>query len=178
MVEKTLTSTFNIVDLSTAIIEDEQSELTYFVRYKISDANGLDISTFSPITEIKQQDTSFLLNGFVPTYSISSVESGGQGINIKWTVPDSFPLSRFDIYFAWSWDSDPLTAEFSDFEYADTATSNSYYIKIPLQSSVKAKFVKAIVQVPTSQKIINTNALIVQTGVESTLPILDAGSIV
>ncbi len=177
MAESNLTATFNPVSSSTATIEDESSEIVYFVRYKTVDNIGQAFSTPSQINRISQSSVSPLLDGFVPDYSVSSVESGGEGINVKWTVPDAFIASRLDIYFAWSWDSDPLTATFSDFEYADTVTANSYFIKIPLESSVKAKFVKVAVQIPTGQKIINTNALIFQSSAQSTLPILDAGTI-
>lgn len=178
MAEDIAKATFNPVNQSSATIEDSSSEITYLVRYAIVSETGETLSPWSQINEINQQSATLLLNGFVPEYSVSSVESGGQGINVKWTVPDSFPVSKFDIYFAWSWDSNPLTATFSDFEYADTVSSNSYYIKIPLQSAVKAKFVKVAVQISTGKKIVNTNALIFQTSAESTLPILDAGTIV
>ena len=178
MSESTLVATFNPVNDSSATIEDESSEIIYFIRYRVLDQDAQSISPFSHINEVNQGNASLLLNGFVPSYSVSSVESGGEGVNVKWTVPDSFSISKFDIYFAWSWDSDPLTATFSDFEYADTVSSNSYYTKIPLESSIKAKFVKVAVQISTGQKIINTNALIFQSSAESTLPVLDAGTIV
>jgi hypothetical protein len=178
MSEDILKATFNPVNESTATIQDSTSDIVYLVRYTVTSETGEILAPWSQINEINQQSASLLLNGFVPEYSVSSVESGGEGINIKWTVPDSFSVSKFDIYFAWSWDSNISTATFTDFEYADTVSANSYYMKIPLQSSIKAKFVKFAVQIPTRTKIINTNALILQSSAKSTLPILDSGTIV
>lgn len=178
MAEETFKAVFNPIGESTATIEDASSEIIYLVRYTVISETGEVLAPWSQINEINQQNASLLLDGFVPQYSVSSVESGGEGINVKWTIPDSFSVSKFDIYFSWSWDSNPLTGTFTDFEYADTVSSNLYYIKIPLQSSIKAKFVKIAVQIPTQKKIVNTNALIFQTSAENTLPILDSGTIV
>ena len=178
MSEQTVQATFNPINQSSATINDSSSNIVYLVRYAVVSETGEQLSPWSQINEINQGNTTLLLDGFVSDYSISSVESGGEGINIRWTVPDNFTVSKFDIYFAWSWDSDPITATFSDFEYAETVTTNTYYTKIPLQSTVKAKFVKVAVQVSTGKKIVNTNALIFQTPATSTLPILDSGTIV
>ena len=178
MSEQTVQATFNPVNQSSATINDSSSDIVYLVRYAVVSETGEQLSPWSQVNEINQGNTTLLLDGFVSDYSLSSVESGGEGINVRWTVPDNFTVSKFDIYFAWSWDSDPITAIFSDFEYAETVTTNTYYTKIPLQSTVKAKFVKVAVQVSTGKKIVNTNALIFQTPATSTLPILDSGTIV
>jgi len=178
MSEETLTATFNPVNQSAATIENSSSDIVYLVRYAVVSETGEPVSPWSQINKVTQESTSFLLGGFVPEYSISSVESGGEGISVRWTVPDSFPISKFDVYFAWSWDSNPLTAVFTDFEFAETVSANAYYTKIPLQSMVKARFVKVAVQISTGKKIVNTNALMFQTPAESTRPILDAGTIV
>ena len=106
------------------------------------------------------------------------MESGGQGINVQWTVPDSFIIKQLDIYFSWCYDSS-ISGTYTDFEYADTVTSNFYYIDIPTNgSSVKAKFVKVLVQVPTNIKTVNANAKLFESSAKSTLPVLDGGSIV
>lgn len=178
MAENTVVATFVPIGESLATINDQSSDIVYLVRYAAISETGEQISPWSQINEVNQQNVSFLLNGFVPSYSVSSVESAGVGVNLKWTVPDSFASAKFDVYYAWSWDADPNTAIFTDFEYADTVTSNSYYIEIPTQSGIKAKFVKFAVQIPTGKKIINTNALIFQTTPQNTLAILDGGTIV
>lgn len=178
MSEQTVQATFNPINQSSATISDSSSDIVYLVRYAVVSETGEQLSPWSQVNEINQGNTTLLLDGFVSDYSISSVESGGEGINVRWTVPDNFTVSKFDIYFAWSWDSDPMTATFYDFEYAETVTTNTYYTKIPLQSTVKAKFVKVAVQISTGKKIVNTNALIFQTPATSTLPILDSGTIV
>ena len=178
MSEQTVQATFNPINQSSATISDSSSDIVYLVRYAVVSETGEQLSPWSQVNEINQGNTALLLDGFVSDYSISSVESGGEGINVRWTVPDNFTVSKFDIYFTYSWDSDPNTATFYDFEYAETVTTNTYYTKIPLQSAVKAKFVKVAVQVSTGKKIVNTNALIFQTPATSTLPILDSGTIV
>lgn len=133
MAENNVVATFNPIGESLASIEDSASDIVYFVRYAVVSETGQQLSPWSEINEINQESTSFLLDGFVPDYSVSSVESGGAGVNVKWSVPDSFASAKFDVYYAWSWDSNQNTAVFPDFQYADTVTSNSYYLQIPLQ---------------------------------------------
>jgi len=179
MSDTTPGSTFNIFEDSKAVIEDNSSELVYFFRYNVVSDEGDVVTEWSTINQLNKNNIVDVLDGFQSTYSISSVESGGVGINTKWTVPDSFIIKQLDIYFAWSWDSNPLTAVFTDFEYTDTVTSNNYYIDIPKnESNVKAKFVKVTVQVPTNIKAVNTNARLFLSTATSTLPVLDAGTIV
>jgi len=171
-------SIFNLFEDSKATIENNSSELAYLFRYNIVTEEGGFVSEWSTINQLNQDSISVLLNGFVPTSSISSVESGGQGINVQWTVPDSFIIKQLDIYFSWCYDSS-ISGTYTDFEYADTVASNFYYIDIPTNgSSVKAKFVKVLVQVPTNTKTVNTNARLFESSAKSTLPVLDGGSIV
>lgn len=177
MEEQTVQASFNVVDSSLATIKYGESDLKYFVRYYLVDEAGNRTSYLSNINEINQGNAVSLLNGFVPTYSISSVESGGQALNIKWLLPDNFASSKLDIYFSWSWDAGGAEDSFIEYEYADTVISNSYYITIPTQSSVKAKFVKMAVQIPTQDKFVSTNALLFETVATTTLPILDGGTI-
>lgn len=168
-------STFNIFEDSKAVVEDVSSDLVYLFRYNIVSDEGDVVTEWSTVNQINQTDISNVLDGFTPTYSISSVESGGVGINVKWTVPDSFIIKQLDIYFSWSYDGSTYT----DYEYADTVLSNNYYIDVPFNiSSVKAKFVKVVVQTPTNIKVVNTNAQLFESTATSTLPILDGGTIV
>jgi hypothetical protein len=245
-------SSFNIFEDSKAVVEDSSSDLVYFFRYNVVSDEGTVVTEWSTINQLKQNNILDILNGFEPTYSISSVESGGVGVNVKWTVPDSFVIKQLEIYFAWSWDTNPSTAVFRDFEYADAVTSNNYYIDIPFNGSniktqtptgttnitittelphkisvgeqvtisgavpagyngvwtaqsgttastlvvnigsnpgpittaakvvgrTRAKLVKATVQVPTNIKTINTNGRLFLSTAESTLPVLDGGTIV
>ena len=157
----------------SATIENTSSPLSCLVRYKIVDKDGNTLSDWSTFNFFTQDSISSIISGYTPIYTISSVESGGVGINVKWTVPAVLESSSLDVYFAWSYDNSTYT----DFVYADTVTSNTYYIEIPTVSTIKAKKVKLAVQVPTNLKIINTNALIFQTPGVSTSPILDAGTI-
>jgi hypothetical protein len=168
-------SNFNVFKELPATIQNSSSNLNYLFRYKVVTEEGQDITEWSSVNSLPQNNISNILNGFTPSYSISSVESGGAGINVKWTVPESFPANEFDIYFSWSFDNG---STFTDFEYTDTISSNSYYILIPTSSSIKASFVKVAVQLPTNIKIINTNASLFQTSGITTLPILDSGTIV
>ena len=174
MANDTVNSTFNVFNIASAVIANSSSNLDYFFRYKVTTEDGAPITKWSTIGRLEQQNVSNLLDGFVPTYSVSSVESGGVGINVKWTVPDSFAATKLDIYFSWSYNGSTYT----DFQYTDTVTSNSYYIDIPTVSSIKATFVKFAIQVPTNIKIINSNALLLESTAESTSPILDGGTII
>jgi len=174
MANDTVNSTFNVFDTASATIADSSSNLNYLFRYNLVTEDGAPVTEWSKINQLNQQNVSNLLNGFVPTYSISSVESGGQTINVKWTVPDSFSATKLDIYFSWSYNGSTYT----NFQYTDTVTTNSYSINIPTQSSVKASFVKFAIQVPTNIKVINSNALLFQSTAKSTLPVLDAGTII
>ena len=168
-----INSNFNVFDTASATVSDSSSNLNYFFRYNIITEDGEQVTDWSTINQLNQQDVSNLLDGFTPTYSVSSVESGGVGINVKWTVPDSFAAKKLDIYFSWSYNGSTYT----DFQYTDTVTSNSYYIEIPTVSSTKATFVKFAIQIPTNIKIINSNALLFQSTGKSVLPILDGGTI-
>lgn len=171
-------STFNVFEDSKATIEDNSSDLVYFFRYNLVTEDGAIVTEWSTVNQLNQNNLDLILGDFVPTSSISSVESGGQGINVQWTVPDSFIIKQLDIYFSWCYDSS-ISGTYTDFEYADTVTSNFYYIDIPTNgSSVKAKFVKVLVQVPTNIKTVNTNAKLFESAAKSTLPVLDGGSIV
>jgi len=170
MAENIVTSTFNIFNNSVAVIKDGSSSLDYFFRYRLVTDEGEALSEWSGVNQETQGSISGVLGGFVPSISASSVESGGVGMNVKWTVPSSFPTNKFDIYFSWSYDNG---GTYTSFEYTDTVTANNYYIKIP----AGAEYVKAAVQVPTNIKIINTNALLFQSDGISTLPILDSGTI-
>lgn len=173
MAEDTANSSFNVFNVASAVIVAPSSNLDYFFRYKITTEDGQPITQWSTINRLEQQNVSNLLDGFTPTYSISSVESGGKGVNVKWTVPDSFAATKLDIYFSWSYDGSTYT----DFQYTDTVTSNSYYIDIPIMSSIKATFVKFAIQLPTNIKIINSNALLLESIPQSTAPTLDGGTI-
>ena len=175
MAENTVVGSFNIFDNSVAVIKNSSSSLDYLFRYRLITDEGEALSEWSRVNQITQQSISGIMNGFVSSVSVSSVESGGTGINVGWTIPNNFPTSKFDIYFSWSYNNG---VSFTDFEYVDTVTSNNYYIDIPVVSSVKAGLVKVAVQVPTNIKIINTNALLIQSSAKSTLPILDPGTIV
>lgn len=159
--------------VGAATIESSSSALSYLNRFKIVTQDNETLSDWSSFSLSTQDSIASLLTGYTPEYSLSSVESGGAGMNVKWTIPEILIAKELDIYFAWSYDGSTYT----NFEYADTVTSNSYYIKIPTVSSVKAVKVKFAVQIPTNIKIINTNALILETPGISTLPILDAGTI-
>jgi hypothetical protein len=170
MADNIVTSSFNIFNNSVAVIKNSSSSLDYFFRYRLVTDEGEDLTGWSGVNQQTQGSISGVLDGFVPSISASSVESGGVGINVKWTVPSSFPTNKFDIYFSWSYDNG---GTYTSFEYTDTVTANNYYIKIP----AGAEFVKAAVQVPTNIKIINTNALLFQSNGISTLPILDSGTI-
>ena len=172
MSENSFSSNFNIFDTSLATIKDSSSNLSYFFRYNIVTSDGIPITEWSTVNQLNQNNVSNILDGFVPTYSISSVESGGTGINVKWTLPDSLIGVNLDIYFSWCYDSS-IAGTYTTFEYTDTVISNGYYIKIP----TGANFVKFAVQVPTNIKIINSNALLFQSTPKSTLPILDGGQI-
>lgn len=244
MADSVPNSTFNIFEDSKAVVEDGSSELVYLFRYNVVSDEGDVVTEWSTVNQLNQTDISNTLGTFTPTYSISSVESGGVGINAKWTVPDSFIIKQLDIYFSWSYDGSTYT----DYEYADTVSSNNYYIDIPFnilgvqtptgttnitfttayphgvtsgqavtvsgvtptgyngnwvaQSGTtgsalvlnigsnpgaittagkinkKAKFVKVVVQTPTNAKVVNTNALLFESDETSTLPVLDAGTIV
>jgi hypothetical protein len=135
MSDTTPGSAFNIFEDSKAVIEDTSSDLVYFFRYNVVSDEGDVVTEWSTINQLNQNNILDVLAGFEPTYSISSVESGGVGINTKWTVPDSFIIKQLDIYFAWSWYPDLSTAVYRDFEYADTVSSNNYYIDIPINGS-------------------------------------------
>jgi hypothetical protein len=174
MTENTVFASFNIFDGSVAGIKDGSSSLEYFFRYRLITDEGEALTQWSEIKNITQESISEIMNGFVSSVSISSVESNGVGINVSWTTPNEFPTNKFDVYFSWSYNNE---LSFTSFEYADTVTSNNYYIDIPTVSSVKAGFVKVAIQVPTNIKTINTNALLIQSNSKSTKPILDSGEI-
>lgn len=176
MAENLFKTEFNVFDAATAVVNNSSDNLKYFFRYNIITDTGEKVTEFSSINELLQDNLTNVLDGFVPNYSISSVKSGGVGINVDWTVPTSFIINKFDIYFSWSQDNITYTG----FEYADTVTSNSYYIDIPFIGNppTKAKFVKIWVQVPTSTKSTNTNAKLFESTGTTTLPILDGGTIV
>jgi len=165
---------FTPSDYSSASIVDASSPLQYLTRYRLVTEEQNVISDWSHINSLQQDSISIILAGFTPVYTISSVESGGFRLNIRWTIPDNLIGQKFDIYFSWSYNNG---STYSDFMYAETITSNTYYIDIPYQSSVKATNVKVVVQVPTSIKVVNTNAILFQSTAQSTLPILDAGTI-
>jgi hypothetical protein len=165
-----LKANFNVFNNSVAVITNSTSGLDYFFRYRVVSDEGEAVTDWSKVTKTTQNNISTILNGFYPSLSASSVESGGVGMNVKWTTPNNFPANRFDIYFSWSYDNG---GTFSAFEYADTVTANNYYINIP----TGADFVKVAVQIPTSIKIVNVNALLYQSNQISTLPILDSGTI-
>jgi len=164
-----LKANFNVFDNSTAVIKDNTSGLDYYFRYRLINDSAEVLSDWSKVNKITQNSISTILDGFYPSLSASSVESAGVGMSIKWTIPDSFPTNKFDIYISWSDNGSTYPA----FEYIDTVTSNSYYVEIPANKN----FVKIAVQVPTNIKIINNNALLYQSNGISTLPILDAGTI-
>jgi len=174
MAENTVVGTFNVFDNSVAVISNSSSPLDYLFRYRLVTNEGEALSEWSKVNKVAQGSISGIMGSFVSSVSVSSVESGGTGINVNWTVPNGFPTNKFDVYFSWSYDNG---LSFTDFVYADTVTSNNYYIDIPVQSSVKAGLVKVAVQVPTNIKIINTNALLIQSDSKSTKPILDSGNI-
>jgi hypothetical protein len=160
--------------VGAATIQNSSSSLSYLSRFKIVDSNNEILSDWSVPNLSVQDSVSSIITGYTPIYSISSVESGGVGLNIKWTVPEILDKQKFDIYFAWSYDNG---STYTDFVYAETVTSNNYYIEIPTVSTVKAQKVKLAVQLPTNKKIVNTNALLFQTPGVTTLPYLDAGTI-
>lgn len=170
MAESIVTSSFNIFDNSVAVITSSSSSLDYFFRYRLATDEGEALTEWSGVNQETQGSISGVLGGFFPSISASSVESGGVGMNVKWTIPNSFPTNKFDIYFSWSYDNG---ATYTSFDYTETVTSNNYYIDIP----AGAEFVKVAVQVPTNIKIVNTNALLIQSNGISTLPILDSGTI-
>jgi hypothetical protein len=174
MAENTVVGTFNVFDNSVAVIENGSSPLDYLFRYRLVTDEGEALSQWSRVNKVNQGSISTIMGSFVSSVSISSVESNGVGINVSWTTPNGFPANRFDVYFSWSYNNE---LSFTDFEYADTVTSNNYYIDIPTVSSVKAGFVKVAIQVPTNIKTINTNALLIQSNSKSTKPILDSGEI-
>jgi hypothetical protein len=174
MAEDIVTGTFNIFDNSVAVIENSSSPLDYLFRYRLITDEGEALSEWSRVNKVDQGSISGIMGSFVSSVSVSSVESGGAGINVSWTTPNEFPTNKFDIYFSWSYNNG---LSFTSFEYEATVTSNNYYIDIPVVSSVKAGLVKVAVQVPTNIKVINTNALLIQSDAKSTKPILDSGNI-
>lgn len=176
MATNSVAASFNVFNNATATIKDSSSELDFFYIYRLITDEGEALTDWSQINRTRQSNgVSGLLGTFIPSLSASSVESGGVGMNIKWTVSDSFPVDKFDLYFSWSYDNGTT---YTDFQYTDTVTSNNYYITIPTVSSVKASFVKVAVQVPTNIKIINSKARLYQSssGI-TTKPILDSGTI-
>lgn len=246
MADNIVTSSFNIFNNSVAVIKNSSSSLDYFFRYRLVTDEGEDLTGWSGVNQQTQGSISSILNGFFPSISLSSVESKGNGINVKWTTPDSFATNKFDVYFSWCY-SLSIGGAYTDFQFAETVTSNNYYIDIPLnvldaqtptgstnitfttkyphdivsgqqvivsgvtpagyngtrtaQSGTtgstlvlnigsnpgaitvagnidnKANFVKVAVTVPTNIKIVNSNALLIQSNATSTLPILDSGTI-
>jgi len=120
-------ATFDLFEDSKAVIENNSSSLVYLFRYNLITDEGAVVSEWSTINQLNQNNINTLLNGFVPTPSISSVESGGVGVGIKWTVPESFIVKQLDVYISWSYNG----STFTDFEYADSVTSNFYYTDIP-----------------------------------------------
>lgn len=169
-----LQSVFVPATFGAATIETSSSPLIYLNRYRVVTENLEPLSEWSTFTKSTQGSIASIISGYTPIYSISSVESGGVGLNIKWTVPEVLERQEFDLYFAWSYDG---TTYPDGFVYTDTVSSHNYYIEIPTVSSVKAKKVKLAVQVPTNIKTKNTNALLFETPATTTLPILDAGTI-
>jgi hypothetical protein len=165
---------FTPSDYGSASILDNSSPLNYLTRYRLVTEEQQVISDWSHINTLQQDSVSTIITGFTPQYTISSVESGGTRLNIRWTVPDKLTNQKFDIYFSWSYNGG---STYTSFIYAETITANTYYIDIPYQSSVKATHVQVAVQVPTSIKTVNSNALLFQSTAQSTLPILDAGTI-
>jgi hypothetical protein len=161
-------------EYSVASISNSSSPLLYFMRYRLVTEEKTVISDWSTMNILQQNSVSSIISGFTPTYTISSVESGGSRINVRWTVPDPLNNKNYDIYFSWSYDGG---STYTDFVYAETVNSNTYYKDIPYQSSVKATHVKVAVQIPTTTKVINSNALLFQSSGQTTLPILDAGTI-
>jgi hypothetical protein len=177
MADETVKSTFVVFNESDATIKTDSSDLNYLFRYSIVDTEGKQLSEWSAINIFNQENSSQILDTFEPTYSVSSVESGGAGINVKWTIPPILTGSKVDIFFSWCYDSS-ISGTYTTPKYTDTITTNSYYIDIPYnQYSIKAKFVKVTVQLATSIKIINNNALIFTSSGKSTLPTLDGGVI-
>jgi hypothetical protein len=174
MAENNVFASFSVFDNSVAVITDSSSSLDYFFRYRLITDEGDAITQWSEINNVTQESISGILDGFSSSVSASSVESGGTAVNISWTTPKDFPTNRFDVYLSWSSNNG---LSFTSFEYADTVTSNSYSAEIPLVSSVKATLVKVAIQVPTNIKIINTNALLVQSDALSARPVLDSGQI-
>jgi hypothetical protein len=166
-------SVFIPAEIGSATIEDASSELSYLNRYRLVSDTEEPLSGWSNFVFSFQNSVSSIISGYTPIYSISSVESGGVGLNIKWTVPEILERQKFDIYFAWSYDN----INYTSFEYTDTVSSNNYYIEIPTVSTVLAKKVKLAVQLPTNKKIVNTNALLFETPGIDTRPVLDAGTI-
>lgn len=168
---------FNIFINSEATIKNQSSQLNYLFRYNIVSENGDVVSPWSNIIELNQEDIQNLLNGFTPTYSSSSIESGGTAMKINWSVPDSFTPPKLDVYLSWAYDTNPIA--YLPYTFAGSVTSNSYYVEIPFNYlNQKAKFLKVAVQLPTTKKIINTNALLFETPGISTAPVLDGGTIV
>jgi len=167
-------ASFNPVLLGEAFIENATSSIKYLIRYKTVTDSGEQTSEESVISWIDYESISDIISGYTPKYTISSVESGGEKINIKWTVPDSLETTELDIYLAWSYDG---TTYPDGFVYIDRVLSHNYYIDIPYSSGVKAKKVKFAVQIPTNLKMLNSNAKLFETTGVTTLPYLDAGTI-
>jgi hypothetical protein len=161
--------------IGSATIENSSSSLSYLNRFKVVSTDGETVSEWSTFSLSSQNSISSIITGYTPEYSVTSFQSGGTALNVRWTVPEILDRQKFDIYFAWSYDNG---ASYTDFEYSDTVNTYTYFIEIPIVSSVLAQYVKVAVQIPTGLKIINTNALLFQTGGLSTRPIFDAGSIV
>jgi len=166
--------TFTPSDYALASIKTSSSPILYITRHRLVTEEQDVVSNWSHINVLQQDSVSSIISGFTPTYTISSVESGGSRITVRWTVPDPLNNKNYDIYFSWSFDGG---STYTDFTYAETVSSNTYYKDIPYQSSIKATHVKVAVQIPTTTKIINSNALLFQSSGQTTLPILDAGTI-
>ena len=116
--------TFTPSEHADASIIDSSSSLNYFVRYRSVSENQDILSDWTNIKTIQQNSISTILNGFTPTYTVSSVESGGSRLNIRWTIPQSLSQSKFDIYLSWSYDNG---GTYSNYQYADTVSSSIYY---------------------------------------------------
>lgn len=147
----------------------------YVIRFRVVSSDGLKSSAwFSPQTiSIPVSNVGLATGGSIIADSV--------GVNIGWKVDGLNAKSSFDIYLAWT--NGGIT---SDYVYAGTVQSNTYYALIPYG----ATNVNVIVQKETALKqpgttSTTTNPVLVFSGSNSTTPValglptsFDAGVVV
>jgi hypothetical protein len=145
---------FDIVAIKKVIVSKENLPIIttdgkFYLRYRIVSEDKSLLSAWSNKFEI----TGKTIQSIVGTENIQepNLIATAAGMAVSWDLPGDLNKEVFDLFVKWSYDDE--TTYDDVWTYVGTVSSNSTYVQIAYDGTIKATHAKARVQIESLKKI-------------------------